>query len=94
MTIGERLREARLLGELSARELSGLAGVAAGHVALLESGEREHPRSDTLVALARVLGVSLDWLVSGNGETPTVESVRAAVDAARAERQASTGTEG
>lgn len=59
---------------------------------LLECGARGAPQSSTVVALAEVLGVSLDWLVRGLGEEPTPDAIRAAVDAARA-RASSSPTE-
>jgi transcriptional regulator with XRE-family HTH domain len=88
-TLAERLTRARRLAGLSARALSELArdaGVGTGsdaHVGMIERGTVKYPRPETLARLAAVLGVSLDWLITGNGDEPTAEQVRAAVDAAR-----------
>jgi transcriptional regulator with XRE-family HTH domain len=81
--LGARLRVARHLGGVSARELSALIGVASGHVALIESGERPDPRSTTVARAAEVLGVSTDYLICGTGPEPTAEQVQAAVERAR-----------
>jgi transcriptional regulator with XRE-family HTH domain len=66
-TLAQRLRRARDASELSARRLDKLAGLTPGHTTLIESGRRLNPTAATAAALARVLGVSLEWLVSGRG---------------------------
>lgn len=93
MSIPDRLRLAHA-GICSARELDKLAGLTPCHISLIESGRRPNPESETLRAIAGVLGISLDWLVLGKGETPHEEDVRASVDRARASLPAATGTEG
>lgn len=92
-SLGARLRSVRELAGLSARELDRLAGQAEGHATVIELRESTAVRTDTADRYARVLGVSLDWLVSGSGDAPTQRSVRLAVDRARA-ALAATGTEG
>jgi transcriptional regulator with XRE-family HTH domain len=84
-SVGDRLRSVRLLAGISARELGRLAHLQQSHASLIESGVVANVRVDTLRELARVLGCSLDWLVNGEGATPTAEDVLAAVAAARAE---------
>lgn len=86
MVIGpsHRLQHARELSGLSARRLGTLAGLSTATVALIESGERKAPSAETLARLAKVLGVSLDWLISGAGDPPDEATVRAAVAAAHA----------
>lgn len=81
--VGVRIREARELAGISARELDRLAGLSENHTSLLESVVRD-VRAETAVAVARTLGVSLDWLLVGAGRPPTARAVRAAIDAARA----------
>lgn len=76
-----------LAEKLSSRELSELAELADTHVRLIERGERLAPSVETISRLACVLGVSLDWLIRGDGPEPTAEHVRAAVERARAERK-------
>lgn len=86
---GERLQRAReLVGNLSARELAALAGQTQSLVAQIERGKIESPRSDTIVSLSTVLGVTTDWLLKGEGDEPTAELVLAAVEKARADRAA------
>lgn len=82
-TLSDRLREARSFSSLSARELDRLAGIGQGHSALIESGQRPNVEAKTATALARVLGVSLDWLLMGRGRPPSDAAIRAAVAEAR-----------
>lgn len=82
--VGSRIRQLREVAGLSARSLSRLAGLRSpGHVASLESGTFSTARPPTLVAIADVLGASLDWLIHGRGKPPTAKEVRAAVERAR-----------
>jgi transcriptional regulator with XRE-family HTH domain len=79
--LADRLRFARELGRLSQRELTRRAGLKSErHVGLIESGEKADVMGETAEKLSRVLGVSLDWLLTGKGEPPTEESVRAALN--------------
>jgi len=81
--IGLRLREARTVAAVSARELDRLADTTEGHTSLIESGVVQNANAETLAKLAAVLGVSLDWLVTGSGPPPSSRVVRAAIIAAR-----------
>lgn len=63
--LATRLREARTKKAMSARSLAKAAGLASAHVALIESRRRTTVAADTLEKLARVLDVSIDWLVTG-----------------------------
>ncbi len=91
--IGGRLRKLREMAGLSARELDRLAERTEGHCNLIEVRPKANVGAATLADYARVLGVSLDWLVLGVGDPPRVEDVRAAVERARGGVQG-TGTEG
>ena len=84
-SIAGRLAVARSLAKpaLPARELDRLAGLHQGHVWAIESGHRPNIETDTCIALAKVLGVSLDWLLTGEGDAPDADAVRAAVQTAR-----------
>ena len=84
MSLSEHVRMARALSGISARELDRLANLAEGHTSLIENGSRPNVEARTAAAIAQVLGVSLDWLVSGEGKAPTERGVKAAVEAARA----------
>lgn len=66
---GERLKYARERAGLNqadlARKAGGLTGAA---VSQLESGVSKGPRPENLAALARVLGVDIYWLATGEGD--------------------------
>lgn len=83
----KRLKDLRTRAAVSCREAARLAGLTEGHVSQIE---RRNPRieADTLASLARVFGVSLDWLYAGEGRAPSDAALQAAVAAAtrRADR--------
>jgi len=81
--LSERLREARTLAGVKSRELDRLAGLSECHTQHIETGRRPNPETATIAPLARVLGVSLDWLIAGNGPAPEEAAVKAAVEQAR-----------
>jgi transcriptional regulator with XRE-family HTH domain len=87
-TIAARLEWARKRTGLSQRGLAKLADLSERHVGLIEDGTRDNPELKTLQALAKVLGLTVGWLSSGEGEQPTAEDVRAAVAAAEAAKGA------
>jgi len=94
--IGERLKATReLAGDLSARELGALSGVAETYPALIESGVR-HKRVGAAVVskLATVLGTTVDFLLLGNGPKPSAKQVVKAVSAARERRRSAAGAAG
>ena len=88
VTIGQRLRWARDQAELSARELDRLAGKTPGHAGLIEARGTDAWAS-TLAAYARVLGLSLDWLIAGEKRrAPKPARILVAVKRARKAVQA------
>lgn len=83
-TIGSRLAALRGMSGLKATELGELAGLGSpAHVGLIERGGRPNVAATTAVELARVLGTTAEYLITGRGMPPSEEEVRAAVDAAR-----------
>ena len=52
----------------SQAELAGRLHVSSSAIGMYEQGRRE-PSVDTLIALAQVFGVSLDYLLSGQPDT-------------------------
>lgn len=82
MLMRERVTWARQRAQISARQLSRLAGLTSAHVSHIERGMMT-PGTSVVTSLAEVLGCSLDWLVSGHGEPPTDERIAASVQAAR-----------
>lgn len=75
VTLGHRARIAR--GSLSQAELARRIGVPAVTVWRWEN-DRMTPQGLHLEALAKGLGVSLDWLVSGVGHGPNLPPESAA----------------
>lgn len=83
-TLADRLRWVREeLAGISARELDRLAHKTEGHVRSIEVRPEAETQTGTVDAYARVLGLSLDWLVRGVGRSPTKASVLSALEAAR-----------
>lgn len=82
--------------DLTCAELDRLAGLHRGHTWAIEQQTRENPERGTVRGLAAVLGSSVGWLLEGEGEPPTRDEVRAAVESARAAHapEPATGTEG
>lgn len=72
---GARLAESRKRAGYSAAELSRLLGVNAHTVSAWEKGQSE-PRSNRLLMLAGILGVSAGWLIEGDGGTLPAEARR------------------
>ena len=66
MTIGERLQKARLAKGLTQAQLARAIGVSMSSIAMVETGLRGQPRK--LRAMAALLGVSADWLETGEGD--------------------------
>ena len=67
--LGQRILTQRRAKGWTQRQLAEAADVRRATIAELESGKRTTVRSDTAVALASALGVTLDWLLTGKGES-------------------------
>lgn len=59
--------------------LSVKAGLAKGHVAMIESRVRVAITNKTAKALADVLGIPWAWLAEGDGDPPTEAQIKRAV---------------
>lgn len=70
VSIARRLKEARAERGLSMLALDKAAGITHGHTRLIESGERVDPSAETVKALARALGVTVDSLLRDDSERP------------------------
>ena len=70
-SLAERLRRARNdlgLEQSDIAERIGKSGAAGvGYVSRLETGATANPRAEELVLLARACGVTVDWLLTGEG---------------------------
>ncbi len=62
VNLGGRLKRARTMSGLSQVELGERVGVTGSTINRYEQ-DRRKPDPDTLVAMADVLGVSIDWLL-------------------------------
>jgi len=70
--IGSRVRAARKRLGWTREALAFHSGLSWSAVAQVESGRRKNLRPSTLAALARPLGVSIDYLVGASPTTPTM----------------------
>ncbi len=70
-TLSTRLKKAREIRGLSARDLSRRADLNPGHVSVLESRPCTRIRPGTVDALAKALDVDVIWLLFGRGVPPT-----------------------
>lgn len=73
-SLGTRVREARKARNLTQEDLAHLAGVRAGTIFRTEA-EASAPRIESLAAIARALGVTTDWLLTGEGDGPGVHGL-------------------
>src|ERR1700736_1222500 len=70
--IGPRVRAARKRLGWTREALAFHSGISWSAIAQVESGRRTNLRPSTLAALARPLGVSIDYLVGGSVSHPTM----------------------
>jgi hypothetical protein len=77
--LGARVRRLREWADIHAPDVDALAGLPRGKTLLIEEGYMQMPRAPTLVAIAHLFGVDLEWLAVGAGDDPQPEDVRAAV---------------
>lgn len=61
-TLAGRLRALREAASLTQRQLADSAGVALQTLRQVERGERPDPRTSITLALARALGVTVEYL--------------------------------
>lgn len=65
-TLGIRIRQARVVKRWNQQRLAGEAGVSQNYISDIENG-KSNPAISTVTAIAKVLGVSLDYLVPDMG---------------------------
>lgn len=85
MTIGERIRAARKRAGKTQEEIGNLFEISRPSVAQWES-DKTYPGGDKLAVLARVLGVSVDWLLSGVESPNRAEQPHAPYNARQIEK--------
>ena len=71
MSLGDRLRQARLAKGLTQREAAEAAGVDSSYISRYESGQRE-PSALALRGLAAIYGVPVDGLTGESDDEPSV----------------------
>lgn len=86
--LGERIKRLRHLGSINSTELSEAAGMSRGMVSMLETGAVSDMTTANASALARCLGVSLAFLLTGEGPEPTARQI---VEAFLTAKQAKAG---
>ncbi len=70
MMIGERIRQARERSGLSQTALAHKLGITRSACSQWEADDGTAPRRERLEQLATLLGVSFEWLATGNPVTP------------------------
>lgn len=71
-TLADRIRYARLVrNKMGSRQLDRAASLKPGHTAVIESRGDAAIESSTATKIAAALHVSLDWLLTGQGEGPS-----------------------
>lgn len=75
MSIGERLKIARNAVNLSQAALGSIINVGRSQIANIESGSSQLTRGNAM-ALCQALGIDLEWLWTGKGESPVYNAVK------------------
>lgn len=70
MTLGERIKTARNTAGISGNKLAQLCGTSQANIARLESGETTAPNVFLILAIAMVLGMTVEELVGEHEITP------------------------
>jgi hypothetical protein len=68
---------------LGPRAVDDLAGLYPGHARQLLNGSKSLMRATTALALARIFGTTVKYIIEGDGVAPTDRTVRKAVARAR-----------
>lgn len=71
--IGKRIRQKRKELHLTQVQIRELCGISNGNLSDLENGNRL-PSAGALVALSRALGVSTDWILTGEDHHDNIAS--------------------
>ena len=69
LTLGQRIRQAREQAHIRQVELARRIGISANALNSIEHGETD-PRVSRVVAIARELQVSANWLLGLDDDTP------------------------
>lgn len=67
MSFGTRIKGLRVARGLTQVQLSGRAGITQGSLSAIERGNTKGLKAGTILALAKSLGTSPQWLQTGKG---------------------------
>lgn len=81
--LGLRVARLRKAAGIGARPLSLAIGATHSVIAQLENGRIVDLRAGLLLPLARVLGTTMEFLLTGEGQEPSPEETRAAFKSLR-----------
>lgn len=78
MTLGERLRKRRQAMKLTQQELGKALGLTSQHISAIEQDKRT-PSLASIIRMAQELGVSIDYLLTGQEGviTDTIPAIKA-----------------
>ncbi|MDK2917779.1 MAG: hypothetical protein PWQ37_512 [Candidatus Petromonas sp.] len=65
-SIGKRIRFARKKQNLTLTDINKLTGLSTGNLSELEN-DKFMPSANALIALKKILNVSIDWILTGEG---------------------------
>lgn len=74
-TIGDRIKQARLEQKLTQQQLAQKCGVKRAAVSQWENGESKSPTAENVMLIAKALGRSQKWLITGEHERPRMTIV-------------------
>ncbi len=74
-TLGSRIKKARNAKKITQLDIKNACGISSGNLSEIEN-DKVSPTSNALLALKRILGVSVDWLLTGEGEMFPSEHVQ------------------
>jgi transcriptional regulator with XRE-family HTH domain len=78
MDIGKRIRDLREERGLTQREVARRAGLTPSGVGFIEHGQTRNPSAETVVAIARALGVPVEELLAAEEPVPLGDAPREA----------------
>ena len=81
----ERIRRARAMAQMTQVALAERVGVQRSAVAQWESRAGSRPSMENLIAIALHTGVRLEWLGTGRGPIPTVDTIDSLAEQGRAD---------
>ena len=76
MDIGDRIKQRRKDLKLTQRQLGKLVGVTGSAISQMELGQTQHLLAKHALALAKTLNVSVEWLLTGEGQAQGVSEPR------------------